>query len=60
MGDIYGAIMGMFQNIGDAFLGNIIPNLANVLQVSAILNFVGITLILTFVVKKVQEADFFQ
>ena len=58
MVNIYNFIMGLFMDITDKFIGNIIPALAQALHLTPLLNFIFMLLILIFVAKKIQEGDF--
>ncbi|STQ84440.1 hypothetical protein [Helicobacter fennelliae] len=58
MVNIYNFIMDLFISISNKFVNNIIPNLASLFRLTELLNFIGITLIVIYCVKKIQEGDF--
>ena len=58
MVNIYSFIMGLFIEISDKFVSNIVPAIAQALHLASLLNFIFMLLILIFVAKKIQEGDF--
>lgn len=57
--DIYNFIVSLFQNVTAGFANGLLNALTEVMKIKILFNLIGMIVIITFAVKKLQEGDFF-
>ncbi|WP_334084815.1 type IV secretion system protein [Helicobacter typhlonius] len=57
--DIYDFIITLFQKVAEGFATGMLNALTEVMKVKILFNLIGMIVIITFAVKKLQEGDFF-